>query len=344
MALDEAPPFWWKKPDWRSWSLYPASYLYGVVTAARMDFSPSYIANVPVICIGNFIVGGGGKTPTVQLFTQFLISEGWKPGILSRGHGGAISGTTVVDTAKHTAFDVGDEALLHAELATTVISSDRPKGARILEDAGCDIIVMDDGFQNPSLHKDFRLVVIDSKRGLGNGFAMPAGPLRVPLGRQIRHTDALLAIGDKSASQQAIRKVARAGKPVYEAAVRFINAETFKGKRVLAFAGIADPTKLFDTLQSAGAEVVLKRGFGDHHVFTEEECSDLLENSKEQGLMLVTTTKDHARLRDLDGVRGELGKAATAVQIELVPEDPKMLTKFLQTALRRVEARALENH
>ncbi len=155
MVLDEAPPFWWTKNSWQGYALSPVSYIYGRLAARRMNMSTAVKVSVPVICVGNFVVGGAGKTPTVHMLAKYARAQGFKVGILSRGHGGAITTPTVVKLDKHNAHDVGDEALLHAENSTTVISANRVAGAELLIKQDCTLILMDDGFQNPSLHKDF---------------------------------------------------------------------------------------------------------------------------------------------------------------------------------------------
>lgn len=339
MALDEAPPWWWQNPGWQSWALAPLAALWGRAAAARMDAEPSHAVPVPVICIGNFVAGGAGKTPTVEFMARYLADQRLKPGILSRGHGGAITNATVVNPNHHNAHDVGDEALLHAAHTPTVVSVDRPRGADLLLEQGCNIILMDDGFQNPSLRKDYNLVVIDSKRGLGNGFAIPAGPLRVPLKRQLLHADAVLIIGDDEAGYKIVRSVARAGKPVFHASVKAINPAAVSGKQLFAFAGIADPTKFFDTLGSLNCEVRDRQSFGDHHYYTDEECAELIQRAKDQKLELVTTTKDHIRLTGMGAAQNKLAKAAIPLPIALVAEDPAVPARILRKATENAAGR-----
>ena len=343
MALDEAPPFWWRNPGFRSWLVAPIGFAYGRIAAARMDAEPSYSAKMPVICVGNFVVGGGGKTPTVQLLVKHLIAKGYKPGVLSRGHGGAITSPSLVNPEMHNAHDVGDEPLLHAALAKTVVAADRPKGAAILEEEGCNIMVMDDGFQNPSLEKDYNLVVVDTKRGLGNGFPVPAGPLRVPLTRQMIHTDSVLLIGGYERGKRVVRKAARAAKPIFQARVKVKNKKQFKGLNVLAFAGIADPTKFFDTVEKIGAIIKDKQGFGDHHVFLEDECKELLERARKEQLELVTTTKDHVRLLGMGDAQNKVAELAMPLDIDLVPDNPGMLDIVVRTAVERYDQRRLRD-
>ncbi len=341
MALDEAPPFWWKNPGWQSWLLAPVSYIYGKAAAQRMSSTSSHKVPVPVICVGNFVVGGAGKTPTVQLLSKHIRSLGIKPGVLTRGHGGAITAATVVRRDLHNSHDVGDEALLHAAHAVTVVSTDRTKGADLLVERGCDLILMDDGFQNPSLAKDFNLVVVDAKRGLGNGFSVPAGPLRVPLRQQLLHADAILVIGDGVRSDKVIRRCAKAGKPVFKAYAKPIGSGKLNGRPVVAFAGIADPTKFFDTVELAGAKIADRQSFGDHHPFTEEECTKLLRMAQKNKARLVTTAKDAARLRGMGDARERLLEEAEVLNMILVPEDPAMLKRISDKALTRFTGRKL---
>lgn len=341
MALDEAPPFWWRKHSWQGYMLWPLSHVYGRIAAKRMNMSPATKVNVPVICVGNFVVGGAGKTPTVHMLANYAKSQGYKPGILSRGHGGAITSATVVKPEKHNAHDVGDEALLHAGIATTVISPNRGAGALLLVKEGCTLILMDDGFQNPSLQKDFRLVLVDAKRGLGNGFTMPSGPMRVPFKEQLGKADAIFVTGNGDEGDFVIRKAARAGKPVFESKTRVIGGGKFKGLDALAYAGIADPEKFYNTLAGISMKVKAKQSFGDHHVFTEEECADLINRSKQENLTLFTTEKDAARLKGMGEAQDKLLELSSIVRIELEPADPSMLRRIFKQAEQNFLARKL---
>ncbi len=339
MALDEAPPFWWQKNSWQGYALSPLSYIYGRIAAKRMDMEASKKVEVPVICVGNFVVGGAGKTPTVHMLAKYARSKGFKVGILSRGHGGAITTPTVVQLEKHNAHDVGDEALLHANNSTTVISANRVVGAELLIKEKCTIILMDDGFQNPSLYKDFNLVVVDAKRGLGNGFAMPSGPMRVPFKHQLHHADAVFVTGKGDAGDLVIRKSARAGKPTFLSKLEVQGRTKYKGEKALAFAGIADPSKFFDTLIEIGVDLMVSQGFGDHHVFTEEECADLIDRSKTEVLQLFTTEKDAARLKGMGEAQDKVLELSEVVKIALKPEDPAMLKRIFETTLKRFNER-----
>jgi tetraacyldisaccharide 4'-kinase len=342
MPLDEAPPFWWKNPGPLAYSLFPVGYLWGQIAGMRMGRPPSASVPVPVLCIGNFIAGGAGKTPAALAICKGARARGLKAGFLTRGYGGQLTGPELVDTQKHYAVDVGDEALLLAELAPTVVSADRTAGAKYLVSRGCDFIIMDDGFQNPKLAKDYSLVVVDAKRGFGNGMPHPAGPLRAAIGVQLIHANAILVIGDAPRGDLVIRKAARRGKPIYRAStVPAGNATQWENRKVAAFAGIADPEKLFASLEDAGAEVVEARGYADHHHYSDEECKELIGFSR-QGLQLITTSKDFVRLRGGGGESERLAKMAEVFRIETVFEDPGARDRIIEATIRNCEERLLQ--
>jgi len=342
MALDEAPPFWWGKANWQAWALSPLAYLYGKGAAKRMAQAPAGQVDAPVICVGNFIAGGAGKTPTAIQLAKFAIKAGLRPGFLSRGYGGGITTTTQVDLVKHNAYDVGDEPLLLAEIAPTVISADRLAGANLLTRLDCNLVIMDDGFQNPQLHKDYSLVVIDSERGIGNGFPMPAGPLRAPLTGQLLKADAILVIGDAPGSDKAVRLAARAAKPVFHAKLRTINKAEWRGQRVIAFAGIANPQKFFTSLAETGAEIVEAIPFGDHHFYSKEETRELLGKAKLRHMPLVTTSKDMVRLKSIHKHQIELAEKSHVLNVELVFEDPATLQRIIRDAIKNSKIRMVK--
>ena len=191
------PPSWWysgRIPP-AAWGLLPVSALYGAAVQKRFRDAKPYRGKLPVICVGNFTMGGAGKTPVALKLAALLRERGIRPGFLTRGYGGRERGPYLVNAASDGAARVGDEPLLLAEAAPTVVSRDRPAGARLLETLAVDAIVMDDGFQNPSLAKDFSLIVIDAAAGLGSGRVFPLGPLRAPLAFQAGMADAILLLG-----------------------------------------------------------------------------------------------------------------------------------------------------
>jgi len=289
-----APAFWDAGPHHPAARLLaPLGALYGRHTAARMD-RPGAPAPCPVLCIGNFTLGGAGKTPTALALAARLRALGANPAFLTRGYGGRLGGPVRVDPARHDARAVGDEALLLACAAPTILARDRPAGARLCAAEGADVIVMDDGLQNPNLAKDLAFAVVDAGAGLGNGRTFPAGPLRVPLARQWKHVHGLVLIGEGVRGEAVAEAAGRRDLPVHRA--RLVPGADFAGRRVLAFAGIGRPEKFFASLREAGAEVVATHAFADHHPYGARYTERLAAEADRLGADLVTTRKDHVRL------------------------------------------------
>jgi tetraacyldisaccharide 4'-kinase len=293
----EAPPFWWEKPDWRASALSPLSGLYGLVAGYRMANARRETIDAPVLCVGNFTVGGSGKTPVAIALARQAKRMQLKPGFLSRGHGGSFAKPHLVDAQHDSARHVGDEPLLLAEHGLVATTPDRAAGARLLLERGADFLIMDDGFQSGRIHMDYALVVIDSRYGLGNGHVIPGGPLRAPLVDQLRFATGIVKMGDGNAADAVVRLASRAARPVFEATARPRNAERFAGRRYLAFAAIGHPEKFFETITRAGGTVALARSFADHHFYLADELNELAATADTAELQLVTTAKDAARLR-----------------------------------------------
>lgn len=337
----EAPDFWWREPGWQSALLWPAARAYGAAARWRLDHGPRADAGLPVLCVGNFTVGGGGKTPTALALGRAAIGLGLKPGFLSRGHGGSAREPMLVDPARHGAGLVGDEPMLLAELAATAISADRRRGADLLARAGVDIVIMDDGFQSARLAIDLALLVVDSVRGIGNARVLPAGPLRAPLLDQIRRADALLVVGEGSGGDLAIRTAARANKPIHEARIVAKDAARFAGARIHAFAGIADPQKLYRSLQALGAELLDTTDFPDHHPLSDEEIEELRVSADRSGAMLVTTRKDAARLAGGRPAARAFASEVAVLDIDLVFEPPTLGERLIRETLAAFKDRRL---
>ncbi|MEH3116885.1 MAG: tetraacyldisaccharide 4'-kinase [Methylorubrum populi] len=291
------PPGFWSRPPSHPLArlLAPAGHLYGGLAANRMD-RPGKAGPCPILCVGNFTLGGAGKTPTALALARFLQDLGRRPAFLSRGYGGRLAGPLVVDPARHGAEETGDEPLLLAAAAAAIVARDRPAGARLCADAGADVIVMDDGLQNPSLTKTLSLAVVDGGAGLGNGLPFPAGPLRAPLARQWPHVAGLVLIGDGAPGAALAAEAERRGLPVHRARLVPEGVEGWAGRRVVAFAGIGRPEKFFDTLRGLGAEIVAERAFADHHPFRPSELAALAALAAREEAGLVTTAKDAVRL------------------------------------------------
>ncbi len=320
--VSETPPFWWQTSSWQAWLLAPFSLAYGYFAGRAMRRAKRVDVDLPVICVGNFTAGGAGKTPTAVALARAAKAAGLTPGMLSRGYGGSLTTATIVDLHHHRAKDVGDEPLLLAREALTVISRNRVDGATLLKQQGVDLIIMDDGFQSARIAIDYALVVVDGNRGLGNGFMLPAGPVRAPLSEQLLHVTGLLTVGESKVNDGFIRRMSRAGKASYLASVKPRNAEEFQGVRVLAFAGIADPEKFYRTLEEMGAVIVKRRSFADHQHLAEDEMMGLIEDAKRDDLTLVTTAKDYVRLSGMPGAASELEKSTRVLEIEMAFDDP----------------------
>jgi tetraacyldisaccharide 4'-kinase len=297
------PAFWHRPSSWISLLLTPLGALYGLVAARRLQ-REGFDAGIPVLCVGNYHVGGAGKTPAVLALTKLLRDLGETPVVLSRGYGGRLHGPIKVDPERHAAVDVGDEPLMLARTVPVVVARDRINGVALARSQGATVILMDDGFQNPAIAKDASLIVIDADRGLGNGRVLPAGPLRAPLPPQLARTDALIVVGDGTAAEAVAAAIAARGRPVLSAHLKPDGASvgSLRGKRVLAFAGIGDPVRFFRTLRACGIDVVRERAFADHHPFSQSEIETLIAEAKRDALTLVTTEKDLARLREAGGL------------------------------------------
>jgi len=259
------------------------------VRARRLRAQP-YRSRPRVLCVGNLTAGGTGKTPIAIALGVMLAARGKKIAFLARGYGGRLRGATLVDAAHHSAADVGDEALLLAAKAPTVVSRDRAAGARLIESLGADIIVMDDGFQNFQLQKDLSIIVIDAASGFGNGRLIPAGPLRERPGEGLRRADAVVLTGDGTPELPPFDR------PILRA--RFIptSPEPFVGGLIFAFAGIGRPEKFFETLRHLGARLIGTQAFSDHHRFTIVELMAVRRAAETAGALLVTTEKDFVRI------------------------------------------------
>jgi tetraacyldisaccharide 4'-kinase len=327
------PAFWYRPPSLISRLLMPLGAVYGQVAAWRMQ-SRGFDAGIPVICVGNYHTGGAGKTPTVLALTKLLRDLGETPVVLSRGYGGKWQGPVKVDPERHIAANVGDEPLMLALMVPVVIARDRVGGVALARSQGASVILMDDGFQNPAIAKDASIIVIDGDRGLGNACVFPAGPLRAPLPPQLARTDALIVIGDGTAAGSVAAAIAANAKPVLSAHLKPDTASLAQvaGKRVLAFAGIGDPERFFRTLRGAGVDVVRERIFADHHPFSREEIEVLIAEAGRDGLTLVTTEKDIARLRGAEGIAASVRDiAAFAVTLEF--DEGATLRKFVADQL-----------
>ena len=313
-------------------TLAPLGWLYGRAGRLRQSWATPYASPLPVICIGNLTVGGTGKTPVAIALADRLKSRGRRPVFLTRGYGGTAVGPVQADPTGHRVADVGDEALLLAAHAPTVVARDRADGARFAERERLgDVIVMDDGFQNPGLAKTAALLVVDAHRGFGNGLCVPAGPLREPIAAGLARADAVIVMqrdGDR-ANWRRPDSLAGCGKPVVNGWTEMLTPPQIHAQRIVAFAGIGDPDKFFQTAEKLGVPVAARVPFPDHHVYGPDDAELLRVKALRANAALVTTTKDATRLPV--GFRKEV----YVIEMEVKFESNDTLDAVLTAALDR---------
>ncbi len=300
-----APDFWYPQNNTAASStwgsafirlLTPLSFLYEMLGRVRRKYAPSQRAEIPVVCVGSLTVGGVGKTPIAIALGEELKNKDRTPFFLTCGYGGHMDGPVLVDPELHDCREVGDEALMLANCASTIVSKNRAKGAALAHHLGADIIIMDDGYQNPSLKKDFSILIIDAHLGFGNGLIIPAGPLRERVETGIQRADQIIV----TRREQAL--------PMFSVG-RLLDSENAINVRLgcekinqgnnrpaVAFAGIAQVEKFFAVVREQNYEIVGTQTFPDHHNYTRKEFDVLLAWSRERGAVLVTTEKDACRL------------------------------------------------
>jgi tetraacyldisaccharide 4'-kinase len=327
------PAFWWCNASLRAGLLAPVAAAYSTIATRRMA-RPGRRAGLPVLCVGNFTLGGAGKTPAVITIAKMLTQEGERVFCLSRGYGGSLSGPKLVDGHADTAALVGDEALLLAQAAPTIVARDRVAGAGLAREKGASVVLMDDGLQNSMIAKDFTLAVIDARRGIGNARVFPAGPLRAPLNAQLARTDALLIVGEGEGAGDVLAQARKLpmlhGRLVPDVAA----VAALKPRKVLAFAGIGDPQKFFATAAAAGIAVAQRKEFPDHYRYSAADAAELVSEADGDGLTLLTTAKDRARMRG-DPALAALATRAQVLPVTMVVQEAEALRGLIMAVLRR---------
>lgn len=289
------PPLYWQTRGLLSWLWVPFSMIYWGMHWLRTARMHSQRVEAFVLCVGNNTVGGTGKTPSVLWLCQQLQQRGYHPHVISRGYGGNYAGVVKVDPAIHIAQEVGDEPLLVAQQFPCWVARRRIQAAQMAIVNGADIIVMDDGLQNPTLHKHFSLLVCDATYGIGNGWMLPAGPCREPFSVSLKKAQAALVIGGQAQPRLDFR-LRRSTVPVYRAQLNPPTSLNFHGRKLHPFAGIGHPEKFFATIRQMGADITLESYFPDHHFYTAADLARLRKEADEHQATLVTTQKDAMRL------------------------------------------------
>lgn len=332
----KAPAFWYPAPGQRKgplpWLLAPLSLLFRAGGWLRGKFTHPYQAPVPVICVGNLTVGGAGKTPTVLALAGRLIVQGVNVHCLTRGHGGSLTGPLRVDPAIHTADKVGDEPLLLAAIAPTWVARNRKRSAMAAVEAGAELLLLDDGYQNQQLAKDVSLLLVDVARGVGNGWVLPAGPLREPLRQALARASATVIVGS-GACPMVENAALLHGVTLLRAKKAAMDGAALAGRKLFAFCGIGAPEQFFSMLRLAGAGIAGTKIFPDHYPYTDNDISRLLEEAAGSGAELITTQKDLMRLRP------PARMAVRTLPIEMRFDDEQALLAALAPALSRLQAR-----
>ena len=333
----QAPKFWYRSRSWQAFSLSPLGMVYARATARRQKNARPTRMDIPVICIGNLNVGGTGKTPTTIAIAQMLISRGIAVHIVSRGYGGSLQAVTRVDPRVHTADETGDEPLLMAAFAPTWVANERVAGARAAQNAGADVILLDDGFQDPSLIKDLSIIVVDATRGFGNGRCLPAGPLREPVHVGLKRANAVISIGKPEAQSQFRERAADQLDRIAHITASLKPIEMgmpWAEGRYLAFAGIGDPEKFFATLRGLGAPLVRTVALDDHQKLARPMIQRLMKEAQSMNAQLVTTEKDAARLP------ADLRSGILSLPVRLEFDDAHVLETLLEPVLSMIGEQA----
>ncbi len=324
----KTPAFWYRpldeKPGFLEEALTPLSILYRVgyeihqFTGRREKFP------VPVICIGNLNAGGTGKTPAAIAIMDLIRVNNMaqNPVFMSRGYGGGEIGPLLVNQEKHTAWHTGDEPLILANHAPTIVAASRANGILFALRKSADLVLMDDGFQNPDIAKDIKIIVVNGDMGFGNGKMIPSGPLREPLKKGLRKADAFIFIGKDA---RGTRNILPQDKPCFAASLKI--AEPPPPGRYLAFAGIGYPQKFFNFLREVGVATVETESFPDHYPYTTDDITRLRQKAQAADARLITTEKDYIRLPDKTGIH--------ALRTTLEWDDAPALIDFLQKHLNR---------
>ncbi|MEL6585928.1 MAG: tetraacyldisaccharide 4'-kinase [Pseudomonadota bacterium] len=318
-----APGFWARPSSLVSTVLAPLGWVYAYGTARRLRQTGVRL-DCPVICVGNLTAGGTGKTPTVIALLERLMARGHAPHVVTRGYGGSAEGPVRVDPSVHRADEVGDEALLLAAFGPTWVAKDRVAGGQAAQTAGADVILLDDGFQNPALVKDLSIVVVDTGVGFGNGRCIPAGPLREPVETGLARADLILTIGPKA--EQDRLTFGPLPPRVEGALLPLKTGMVWERLPVFAFAGIGRPEKFFQTLRDLGADIRDQVALADHQPLTPALLKRLGDRAASLSAQPVTTEKDAVRLPP--NLRGQV----LTVPVRLNLED----TATLDAALGRL--------
>ncbi|MDR0942510.1 MAG: tetraacyldisaccharide 4'-kinase [Holosporales bacterium] len=323
------PKFWSDKNSRLAKALEPLSRVYSFISNAKINSVAPEKVKVPVICAGNIVLGGAGKTPTVELICDILKANSLNPHILTSGYGGYLKNVVRVDPTLHSYLQVGDESLLLAKVAPTWIGKNRVHSGRAAVSAGADVIVMDDGLQNNSIEKNFKILVVDSIQGFANEYLLPAGPLRESISTGVRKSDVVLIIGEKNQKIEDKIKSINPNIPIHYARMKIVDFAKVENNKVLGFCGLGFPSKFKKTLEECGYEIIDFVIFPDHHSYTITEIQKLINAAKRAGATLTTTMKDYVKIPKV--FRNDI----SVVRVKLKLEDDDLQKTLLKLLLQK---------
>ena len=330
IEMFRTPQFWYKKNFKSKVQIiffYPFSILWVLIDAFKSYFSETYTSKIKVICVGNLTVGGTGKTPFSIYTYKLLKNLGYNPVFLTRGYGGLKKGPIEVNNSHHFQ-DVGDEAILLSKIGTTIVSKDRSLGAKFIEKHknNFNVIVMDDGLQNYQLNKDIKFLLIDKHLKLGNGNCLPAGPLRQPVKSGLNDIDKIILTGESDKNEKDLFKSFNI--PIIKSNIKTTSLPKIKKEKLLAFCGLANPNKFFDTLKKNGYEISSTRKFPDHYAYKKNDINNLIFYANERNLKLITTEKDYVKIPE-----NKKHIHFLPIELELSVKDKLNFELFLQEKL-----------
>lgn len=319
----KAPAFWYKPPCFFSLLLWPLSWLYGRTIKIWSFFQKPYFCEIPIISIGNIVCGGAGKTPTAIAIGNLLQQQGFQVHFVTRGYGGKEKGPLRVDSTFHSADRIGDEALLLAYHSPTWVAKNRVEGVNKALENGAQIIILDDGHQTLSLHKDISFMVIDSVQKFGNEYVLPAGPLREELKEGLKRADGFITIGGELHPDGIIPAKAGISGPPYFNATIIPQPLSLPSKRVVAFCGLGFPQKFYNSLKNCGFDLVMTESFPDHYLYKRKDLIRLQKLSQQLQGVLVTTRKDWVR------IPSSCRKHIYVLDINIQFEHPEKICNFI---------------
>ena len=290
------PKFWNKKNNFFDkiiiLILLPFSFLFFLISRIGNFLRKKDSVGVPIICVGNLVTGGSGKTPIVLFLSNLFKKKNVH--IITRGYGGNLKGPIKVDKKLHNLSEVGDEALLLAKENIVWVSKNKYEGVFAATLNGAELIILDDGLQNNSIKKDFNIIVVDGDFGFGNGLMLPAGPLRENVNSGIKKADLLILLDNDT---HDIKTKLKGKINIIEGKSIIKDYEKLKNKKLIAFTGIGRPEKFLNSLKKRNLNIIRFYPFPDHYLYREKDLKKLIKHAKEKGAVLVTTLKDKERIK-----------------------------------------------